>query len=312
MMVGVHEKVLYKAFGLNVDSSINLPELPIINYLDDRVDVEIEVKDLSMVWKELVPMTDKYLVKDNMVMFRIINTAIFCIQDGKRITVSPMKGADEDKIRLFILGTCMGALLIQRKVIPLHGSAIEIDGKAYAIIGESGAGKSTLASAFLNRGYKLISDDVIAVSFSENNIPYVTPAYPQQKLWDTSLKEFGMNSNKYRPIIERESKFAVPVHSEFSTEVLPLAGIFELVKTESEYIKLQKIEGIERFRTLFTHTYRNFLIELLDEMEWHFICSTRLVEHLDIFQLIRPVSEFTANSLASTVLQTIQKEKITC
>ncbi|MED3789182.1 aldolase [Peribacillus frigoritolerans] len=311
-MVGVHEKVIYKAFGLNVKSSIILPELPVLNNYNDLVDVEIEVKDLSKVWKELVPIKDKYLVKDNMVLFRIINTATFCIQDGKRIIVSPMKRADEDKIRLFILGTCMGALLIQRKVIPLHGSAIEIKGKAYAIIGESGAGKSTLASAFLKRGYKLLSDDVIAVSFSENNIPYVTPAYPQQKLWDTSLKEFGMNNNKYRPIIERESKFAVPVHSEFSTEVLPLAGIFELVKTESENIELQKIEGIERFRTLFTHTYRNFLIELLDEMEWHFICSTRLIEHQDIFQLSRPISGFTANSLASTILKTIQKEKITC
>ncbi|MFY0803769.1 aldolase [Peribacillus frigoritolerans] len=311
-MIGVHKKIIYKAFGLNVKSSIILPELPVLKNQHDLLDVEIEVKDLSKVWKKLVPITDKYLVKDNIVLFRIINTATFCIQDGKRIIVSPMKGVDEDKIRLFILGTCMGALLIQRKVIPLHGSAIEIKGKAYAIIGESGAGKSTLASAFLNRGYKLLSDDVIAVSFSENNIPYVTPSYPQQKLWDTSLKEFGINNNKYRPIIERESKFAVPVHSKFSTEVLPLAGIFELVNTESENIELQKIEGIERFRTLFTHTYRNFLIELLDEMEWHFICSTNIVEHLGIFQLSRPISGFTANSLASTILKTIQKENITC
>ena len=44
-----------------------------------------------------------------------------------------MKDTGEDKIRLLFLGTCMGALLIQRKILPLHGSAIEIDGKAYAI-----------------------------------------------------------------------------------------------------------------------------------------------------------------------------------
>ena len=78
-----------------------------------------------------------------------------------------MKEADEDKIRLYILGTCMGALLMQRKILPLHGSAIAIDGKAYAFVGDSGAGKSTLASAFLSKGYKLLSDDVIAVSLSE-------------------------------------------------------------------------------------------------------------------------------------------------
>ena len=61
----------------------------------------------------------------------------------------------------------MGAILMQRKILPLHGSAIAIDGKAYAIVGDSGAGKSTLASAFLNKGYQLLSDDVIAVSLSK-------------------------------------------------------------------------------------------------------------------------------------------------
>ena len=46
-----------------------------------------------------------------------------------------------------------------------------------------------LASAFLNRGYQLLSDDVIAVSLSqEESIPFVTPSYPQQKLWQESSK----------------------------------------------------------------------------------------------------------------------------
>ena len=78
----------------------------------------------------------------------------------------------------------MGALLMQRKILPLHGSAIAIDGKAYALIGDSGAGKSTLASAFLNKGYQLLSDDVIAVSLlNKKYCQLFIPSYPQQKLW---------------------------------------------------------------------------------------------------------------------------------
>ena len=99
-------------------------------------------------------------------MYKFGNIAIFSIQDGKRISVSPLKEYDEDTSSdYYILGTCMGAILMQRKVLPLHGSAIAINGKAYAIIGDSGAGKSTLALAFLNKGFQLLSDDVIAVSF---------------------------------------------------------------------------------------------------------------------------------------------------
>ena len=104
------------------------------------------------------------VVKENLVMFQIPDIATFLIQDGKTISFLPLKGYDEDIIRIYLLGTCMGSLLMQRKVYPLHGSAVVIDGKAYAFVGESGAGKSTLALTFLNHGYQLLSDDVIAVS----------------------------------------------------------------------------------------------------------------------------------------------------
>ena len=42
--------------------------------------------------------------------------------------------------------------------------------------------------------------------------------------------------------------------SKFYTEPLPLAGIFELVKTENENIEIHNIEKLERFHTLY-HSY---------------------------------------------------------
>ena len=108
-MAVVYEKVLYKAFGLTVGSQISLPELPVVKNLNEQIDVEIEVSNLESVWDEFVPVTQKYFVGENLILFRILNTAIFCIKDGKKVIVSPMKTVDEDKIRLFLLGTCMGA-----------------------------------------------------------------------------------------------------------------------------------------------------------------------------------------------------------
>ncbi len=157
-----------------------------------------------------------FVIKENDCLFKIPHTGLFLIKDGKEIFFTPLKGASDDHIRLYLLGTCMGAILLQRKILPLHGSAVVIDGKAYAIVGDSGAGKSTLASAFLKRGYSLLSDDVIPVSMSEENGPMVTPAYPQQKLWLESLNQFGMESSDYRPLFERETKFAIPVQSQFA------------------------------------------------------------------------------------------------
>ncbi|MFC3884759.1 aldolase [Bacillus songklensis] len=307
-MLKAKKKVVYKAFGLSVTSEISLPELPHMGNKVDSIDIEIKIEDLSELWFELSNKKNRFVINENLVMFQIPNIATFSIQEGKRISVLPMKEDEEDMIRLYILGTCMGVILMQRKIFPLHGSAVAINGKAYAIIGDSGVGKSTLASGFLNQGYRLLSDDVIAVSLSHDDyIPFVTPSYPQQKLWEDSLNNFGMKTSHYQSICRRENKYCVPVPSKYFPNPLPLAGVFELVKTENEKVEIHPIEKLERLRTLFCHTYRNFLIPRLGLMDWHFHTSATILNKVDVYQLRRPVSRFSAPQLVSLILNTVNK-----
>lgn len=307
-MLSTLNTVTYKAFGLNVISAIPLPELPMVNGKKGEVDIFIELADLTELWNEVAEPNRFYAVKENSVIFQVPNIAIYLIKNGNRIIVSPLGGSKDDQLRLYVLGTCMGAILLQRKIFPLHGSAIVINDNAYAIVGESGAGKSTLASAFLNRGYQLLSDDVIPVSVSINNTPIVIPAYPQQKLWQESLDAFGIASNDYRPIFGRETKFVVPVTTQFSNQSYPLAGVFELVKTECNEIIIEPISSLKRLHTLFYHTYRNFLIDRLGLREWHFRMTAIMANKINVYQLQRPTNRFTANDLSSLILNTIDKE----
>ena len=60
-----------------------------------------------------------------------------------------MEEYEEDVSASISLGTCMGAILMQRKILSITWQCSSNNGKAYAIVGDSGAGKSTLASAFL-------------------------------------------------------------------------------------------------------------------------------------------------------------------
>ncbi|MCQ6275267.1 aldolase [Bacillus sp. V3B] len=310
-MLEIIKKNIYKAFGLNILSEIPLPELMTIGNQIEDPDILIKIEDLSHLWSKLADHPYSFVVKEDFVMFQLPEVAIFSIQKGNKITVTPLKEANEDQIRLYILGTCMGALLMQKNILPLHGSAIAIDGKAYAIVGESGAGKSTLASAFLSQGYQLLSDDVIAVTVSEKgHTPYVIPSYPQQKLWQESLNQFGIENNHFRPIFQRETKFAVPVADKFSHDSLPLGGIFELVKGEREKIGLYRIEKLQRLNTLFRHTYRNFLIPGLNLVEWHFNYSTKIINKIDAFTLHRPTKGFTAYDLAFLILTSVNKEEL--
>ncbi|WP_028392293.1 phosphoenolpyruvate carboxykinase (ATP) [Bacillus cihuensis] len=307
-MINTAHTFVYKAFGYTISSEIPLPELPSIKLEDYLSDITVKRLDLINLWSELSSENDYFVINENQIVFQIPEIAIFLIRNGNEICFSPFVDIRDKHLRLYILGTCMGAILMQRKILPLHGSAIAINGKAYAIVGESGAGKSTLASAFLQKGYQLLSDDVIPVTFSSNDTPIVTPAYPQQKLWIESLNQFEMNADDYQSIVERETKFAVPVFSQFARESLPLGGIFELIISEDERIELLPIKKMERFLTVYQHTYRNFFIEDSGLMDWHFNTSAKFVNKINLYQLSRPQSRFTAHELADCVLTTIEKE----
>lgn len=308
-MLGTEKKLVYKAFGLSIASCIQMPELVQTDKYPASIDIEIVFEDQSKLWSELSSVQKDFIIHENSVMFTIPKIATFSVQGGNKIAVQPIQDADEDEVRLLILGTCMGIILMQRKIFPLHGSAIAIDGKAYAIIGESGAGKSTLAAAFLQQGYQLLTDDVIAVTLTDDHTPIVTPSYPQQKLWIESLTRFGLESSDYRSIYQRETKFAIPVDAQFTSQSMPLAGIFELVKGEGDSVTIQPIENLGRLQTIFLHTYRNFLIPWLGLVEWHFTNSTQIINRVAMFQLSRPTAKFTAQELASAILSSIHGGK---
>ncbi|PAV31528.1 aldolase [Virgibacillus profundi] len=299
------KNAIYSAFGLIISSDFHLPELIHIDYENDDADLIIKHEDLSNLWLKNVKTDSYYFIKENLCLVRVPDVAIFKIEYGRAISYSPIGKSNDDQIRLYLLGTCLGVALMQKKVLPIHGSCIAIDGKAYAFVGDSGAGKSTLASAFINRGFQFLTDDVIAVTLFNDNIPFVIPSYPQQKLWQESLTEFGVESEHFKPIYSRETKFAIPINDHFHDQPMPLAGVFVLSKANQDDIEIYPIGKLERLPILYHNTYRNFMISRLGLMEWHFYFSANMVNKLDFHQIIRPNSHFTANELVDEILDII-------
>ncbi|MDG0794240.1 aldolase [Cohnella ginsengisoli] len=248
---------MYQAFGLHISSEINLPEL-VTTARIGGADVEIRLGDLSKDWRAADVEDDFYAFEEDRFLFYVPEVAVYAIRGGRQIIVSPLAGAEDERLRLYLLGTCMGAILMQRRTLPLHGSAVVVDGRAYAFIGESGAGKSTLAAAFRSRGYRLLTDDVIAVASggADGGTPVVMPAYPQQKLWQESIEQLGLQSDRYRHLYL--SKYAIPVTSGFSVDAVPLAGVFELSRTDEDEVALTRCQALAKLALLRIHTYRPF------------------------------------------------------
>lgn len=307
-MASTVQSLAYKGFGLQIFSEFPLPELPLTEKPGLIGSVAVIHGELAERWQAIPKVTPSLGMLGSEVMFEAKGTAIFSIQDGIRITVSPAAGADMDCVRLYILGSCMGVLLMQKKILPLHGSALVLDNKAYALVGRSGAGKSTLASYLMDQGHLLVSDDVIPVMVQEGQ-PLAVPGYPQQKLWQQSLDYMGMNSSLYRPLFERETKFAVPVHDRFQGEPLPLAGVFELAVSEEEGpVTVQPISGMERFHTLFNHTYQKAMVDRIGIREWHFGMLASFVNRLPMYRLTRPKQGFSAPQQTSLIYDMIKPQ----
>ncbi|RYD05670.1 hypothetical protein N752_07175 [Desulforamulus aquiferis] len=186
-------------------------------------------------------------------------------------------------IRLFLLGTAFGGLLIQRGILPIHGSAVVIDGYSVLFAGVTGAGKSTLLAAFRKQGYSFLTDDVAALTMDRNGIVWVHPSYPQQKLWRDSAEITGVNTSTLTPfyIGSNNEKFAVPINSGFCESAMPLAAVYELIWGKCEAVAITPLSNIEKMTVLMDQTYRHWLVDGLGQKISHFkqcaLCPGRLL-----------------------------------
>jgi len=293
----------YRIFGLVVSSELELYTLPALEPAGQIPDVEVRLRDWSELTSRLTLLDKRFTMLDGLLWFHVPETAVFSIGGGREIHIYPHPSGDEGKIRLYVLGTCMGALLMQRRIYPLHGSAVVIDGEAYAFVGETGAGKSTLAAAFLKRGYRLASDDVIAVYLDPAGKPTVMPAYPQQKLWQDSLEKLEMHAADHQQLVPEASKYAVSVQDRFHDAPVRLAGIYELIPTaDCDRPVATSLGRLERLHAVLSHTYRGTLAGILGLAEWRFSMAAMIAGRTKVHRLYRPVHPFAAYRLVDLLV----------
>ncbi|SRR5260221_14264811 len=63
----------------------------------------------------------------------------------------------------------------------IHASCVELKGRGLLIRGQAGSGKSSFALSLINRGFKLVADDLVHI-FSEKDQLIAQPAKPLKGL----------------------------------------------------------------------------------------------------------------------------------
>lgn len=240
----------YWAYGLRIHAEIVCPELPFHPQPDGKPDVTILL--LPPVTSTSASLENGYYeVKPNVFRMVVQDVGQYLVEEGKRISVEPLVGASPEAIRLFLLGSAMGALLYQRGLFPLHGSAVETRWGAMIFVGAQGVGKSTLAAQFHRRGYRLLSDDVCAVATAPGGLE-VLPALDHVRLCADAYERVGTPQGASFNV----DKFVVPMKEGYCPDPKPLQAIHVLADRESGDPEFEVLRGFERVQRLFENLYR--------------------------------------------------------
>lgn len=299
---------IYQLYGLTIQSDLLLPELLYSESLTNtQPDVQIyagtvpaegltEGKDLG-IFLQTTP---------EQLWLAVPGVARFLIRYGREIIYEPLDGADDDSIRVFMLGSCMGALLFQRGFLVLHGNAFEVDGHCVMCVGDSGAGKSTLAAEMMRRGHRILADDVCPVDAEANAIP----GMPRIKLWQDSADRLGINTSELRPIRPLMEKFNYPLNDSYCDRPLPIHSIYILNSHNEKGFDLERIKGMHKFEPLKVNTYRYAYLKGMELSQQHLQQCGKLAAKIYLSRLYRPKGSFQLEQLADFILEDLNLSEI--
>lgn len=273
----------YRLFGLNLRSEIGLAGLaPSVD--SGPADVEIGLGSLPS--GEFPP---GYSATPEGTMLTIAKVGRYLIRDGREIVIEPVMGASERNLRLFLLGSALGALLHQRGLLPLHANAIDLGRRAVAFSGHSGAGKSTIAAWFHDRGYPILADDVCVIGYDEAGRALAYPGIPRLRLWREALEASGRDAGAYDRSFDDMDKFDVPTASAERLDPVPLAAIYLLRKAGEDLGEpaIERLNGVDAVDTLVSNTYRGGYLRTIGRTGEHLAACLRVVRTVPVFRARR-------------------------
>ncbi len=287
----------YTAFGLNIRSPIFFPELCLASTPIQKPDVTIDyAENLDNGLDAPSAIHPYWQAKENSFWLKIKDVATFLISDGCHIRIQPEQNIDLASVRLFVLGSCMGALLMQRDYFVLHGNAIQIGDACISIVGDSGAGKSTLCGAFFKKGYPILADDVCAIDATLK----VYPSFPQIKLWQDSATHLSIDTEHLRRVRPKIDKFAIPLREQYQTQALPIRAIYFLTASDHAYQK-EDILGLKKLDILYQNIYRKHYLKGLNKLMHHHRQSSQIAKHVSLVSLSRPKRTIEVSCLVDLI-----------
>ncbi|HEX6292770.1 MAG TPA: hypothetical protein VFZ66_26535 [Herpetosiphonaceae bacterium] len=274
----------YQAYGLTIRSDLALPEL--IAASAATADITIRRGAITRP-SGMVRSGERCLwATPTEACLFWADAGTILVRDGGEMIVEPVARADEQTLRIYLLGPALGVLLQQRGLLVLHASAAAIGQHVVAFVGESGGGKSTTAAALHARGHAVLADDVAALLLREAAPPLIFPAIPRLKLDAAPAAALGYPPTALSRFDADDERLAYRVDKQFSSAPLALSRIYVLA--DGSAVTIERCRPQESFVELLRHSYALRIIGDQGATAAHFQLCAQAAKQVPVYRLSRP------------------------
>jgi hypothetical protein len=303
----------YSVFGFSVRSNRPIPGLNPANATPLRADVQIHLAAAPFGSAESSPKSQVLLFVSSILdkigepAFKIWKIAegdflhlkycdgvqFWIKREGGQVWAQWPETSSLEDAATYLLGPVLGLVLRLRGIPCIHASAVVIENRAIAFVGEEGAGKSTTAAAFARRGHAVLSDDIVALVEQDGAI-HVRPAYPYLSLWPDSVRMlYGVEKSlpSFSDNWDKRVLSTADQSIRFANQSFPLGAIF-ILGERSRNPSAPLLDSITPQDSLLSLVANSYATRLLSsEMRAHeFKFLGRVILSVPVFR-VRPHEE---------------------
>ena len=290
----------YTVYGLYIESEIEIKEFV---QVDKRQACEVQIRygEMCPAIHEQIQEGRQSSFSPNETWFYIKDVAVYQIKEGDTIRVEPCEKCDEQLMRVYLMCSCLGFIMIQRHKVAIHGGVVATNGQEVVITGDRGAGKSTLATELRQRGYCFLADDVAATVWADG--PKIQPGFPYQKLCGDAMDQLGYDKKTVDSFkSDTQVKYMVPVKDTFVKKALPLKAICEVVPCDVQQVEILHITGQQKLMYLIKNIYRGEFMQALGGMQAdYFKACIAIAKEIDFYVIKRPKDAFTIEAQVASL-----------
>lgn len=275
----------YLFSGLRLTSEIDLPEWRAFEVPDRFATPDVVIA--AGVDRMRPEMTERFHeVAPDEYHFFIPDIGEYRVRCGREVLVVRTPGAGDRDVRLFILGSVLGALFYQRGLLALHASVVRTPVGAVAFCGAGGAGKSTLAASLCAGGYQFVADDLCRFEVDADGHVLAHPSTPRLKLWKDALAKLGHDESALQRDYRRADKFHVAVAHRNPMAAVRVHAFYLLAWGNTE---IERLSGLGGLRDLVSAaSYRPDLLASLEQKAGHWQRCTDVARQLPLYRFARP------------------------